>query len=187
MADAVSFIVLLWLVAETNFFFRRKPQTAADFENTPEQEKERTDALQQAEAAYQRLDQEWEKLQPLIARAKRKKDGNFDRRSKLGKMLSRIDLHGLKQARKTALKERRSAEIRFLRYEREPTRRRNRWIRAESFRGACRHSLRVLLLEPRGGAPLVLAHRAVLGQSAAHHRLPQKAHRTQLGVTDLLQ
>jgi hypothetical protein len=146
MTDAVSFIVLLWLVAETNFFFRRKAKTATDFENTPEQEKKRNDAahaLQKAEALYLRLERKWKKLQPSIARARRTKNGSFDKRSKLGKMLSR-ELPSLKQERGAARKEKRNAESRFHRYEQAPIRRRNRWIRAQSFRGACRHSLPLL-------------------------------------------
>ncbi|MDC1295463.1 hypothetical protein N8077_03910 [Myxococcota bacterium] len=146
MTDAASFIMLLWLVAETNFFFCRKAKTAADFSNTPEQEKERRAAalaLQKAEALYLRLERKWKKLQPSIARAGRNKDGSFDKRSKLGKMLSR-ELPRLEQERGAARKEKRHAESRLLRYEKVPIRRRNRWIRAQSFRGACRHSLPLL-------------------------------------------
>ncbi len=146
MTDAVSFIVLLWLVAETNFFFRRKAKTAADFENTPEQEKERNDAeraLQKAEALYLRLERKWKKLQPSIARARKTKTGSFDKRSNLGKMLSR-EVPRLEQERGAARKEKRDAKSRLLRYEQVPIRRRNRWIRAQSFRGACRHSLPLL-------------------------------------------
>ena len=148
MTDAVSFIVLLWLVAEINFFFRRKYRTAADFENTPEQEKERSDAaraLQKAEALHLRLERKWKKLQPSIAGARKNKDGSFDKRSKLGKMLSR-EVPSLKQEIPAARKAKQSAESRFLRHEQAPIRRRNRWIRAQSFRGACRHSLPLLPL-----------------------------------------
>ena len=146
MTGAVSFIVLLWLVAETNFFFRRKAKTAADFANTPEQENERNDAehaLQKTEALHLRLERKWEKLQPSIARARRTKNGSFDKRSNLGKMLSR-EVPSSKKERGAARKAKQSAESRFHRYEQAPIRRRNRWIRAQSFRGACRHSLPLL-------------------------------------------
>ena len=148
MTDAVSFIVLLWLVAETNFFFRRKEQTAADFKNTAEQEKERSDAErahQKAEALYLRLERKWKKLQPSIARARKTKTGSFDKRSNLGKMLSR-EVPRLEQERGAARIEKRNAKSRLLPYEQGPIRRRNRWIRAQSCRGACRHSLLVLPL-----------------------------------------
>lgn len=161
MTGFIWFILFLWLLAEINFRLRGKAKTTVDFNRTPEEERQQTDCqrdLQKAEARYVRVERDRKKLEPLIARTRRRKDGNFDERSKAGRMLNR-ELPRLAQARKEALAEKQNQEKRVLRFEALPALRRNHWIRADGFRGACRYGMLLMpvlvgLIEAmRSGAP----------------------------------
>ncbi|MED5262965.1 MAG: hypothetical protein VX574_11275, partial [Myxococcota bacterium] len=146
MTGMIGFILALWLLAEVNFLRRSEEKTTDDFKRTPEEERRWGDCqrgYQKAEALYRRVKRDRQNLEPLIARTRRLKDGTFDRRYKAGKMLNR-ELPRLEQARREALAEKKTQGERVLGLEKLPDIRRDRWVRAESFRGACRHGVVLL-------------------------------------------
>jgi len=146
MTDITGFILALWLLAELNFLRFVKVKTTADFNRTREEEREWRDVqrdFQRAEVLYRRAERDRKKLDTLIAKTRRRKDGHFDERTKAGRMLNR-EIPRLSRARREALAKKKACEGPVLRLEEIPEIRRDRWVRAESLRGACRHGVVVL-------------------------------------------
>ncbi len=143
MTDIVQFILFLWMFFEINFFLRRAKKTTADLGyegNELRTLADRRREFQDAESALRGADQEWQKLQPAIAQTRRRKDGKFDERSKLGRMLNR-EVPRVRRIRKQAGQKRASAKRKLAAIESLPGRRVKGWVRAASLRAASRQAM----------------------------------------------
>ncbi|HIF97336.1 MAG TPA: hypothetical protein EYQ54_09995 [Myxococcales bacterium] len=143
MTDIVQFILFLWMFFEINFFLRRAKKTTADLGyegNELRTLADRRREFQDAESSMRGADQEWQKLQPAIAQTRRRKDGKFDERSKLGRMLNR-EVPRVRRIRKQAGQKRASAKRKLAAIESLPGRRVKGWVRAASLRAASRQAM----------------------------------------------
>ena len=146
MTDVVQYIFWLWAFSEVYFFSKRASKTSADLGFKGEELRtlsERRREFNEAQSAALTAEREWQKIQPAIAQTRRRKDGKFDERSKLGKMLNR-EVPRIRRVKKRAGKERVVAKKKLATIESLPERRMRGWARAASLRAACRQGMVIL-------------------------------------------
>lgn len=146
MADTVMSIFFLWMFLEINFALRRAKKTTADLGYTGDELRRVVGCRREfhdAESAMLVAEQAWQTLQPAITQTRRRIDGKFDERSKLGRMLNSA-VPRVEQMKKQADKERASAKRKLAAIESLPRRRVKGWVRAASLRAASRQGMVIL-------------------------------------------